>query len=195
MILLLQTFVSRDFLYFFYLYFFLFIYLFDVAGFQYFQVFLILFFLKCFDAFSDLDDPFSRFFLIYAPHFIFYQQSIFFNAQFFSDILKLDSYNFYQIFLSIFFSVGWVSKIYRLLLCRGERTTNECPGYDTKSWCWDFSSAGALGNVEYPLITIAPWSTLTRIGSTWLGPICGSNRNKMCACAKLNFFRWNCLDI
>ena len=27
--------------------------------------------------------------------------------------------------------------------------------------------AGALGNMEYPFIAIAPWSTLAWIGITW----------------------------
>ena len=43
-------------------------------------------------------------------------------------------------------------------------------------WWWGSSSAGALGNVEYPFITIASRSTLARSGSTWYGPIYGLNR-------------------
>ena len=38
-------------------------------------------------------------------------------------------------------------------------------------WWWGFSNAGALGNVEYSFIVIAPRSTLPRSGSTF-----GSNR-------------------
>ena len=34
-------------------------------------------------------------------------------------------------------------------------------------WWWGSSNAGALGNVEYPFIGIAPRSTLTQSGSTW----------------------------
>ena len=33
-------------------------------------------------------------------------------------------------------------------------------------WWWIFCNAGALRNAEYPFITIAPRSTLARIGST-----------------------------
>ena len=45
---------------------------------------------------------------------------------------------------------------------------NKCPGYNTKKiWWWGSSNAPALWNVEYPVIAIAPSSTLARSGSTW----------------------------
>ena len=60
--------------------------------------------------------------------------------------------------------VGWGCRIHRLLLFRGVRPPNECPGYDTKQ---SFSKTGALGKAEYPFIAIAPRSTQARSGSTW----------------------------
>ena len=60
---------------------------------------------------------------------------------------------------------------------------------------WGSSSAGALENVEYPFIAIAPRSTLALTGSTWQGPIYGSNRTKPCTHAKLNCLKYNCLYI
>ena len=62
---------------------------------------------------------------------------------------------------------------------------NECPRYAIL-WWWGSSTAGALENAEYPVIAIAPRSTLARSGSTWKGPIYGSNRTKLCTYAKLN---------
>ena len=47
-------------------------------------------------------------------------------------------------------------------------------------------NTGALGNAEYPFISTAPRSTLARSGSTYEGPIYGSNRTKLCTYAKLN---------
>ena len=52
-----------------------------------------------------------------------------------------------------------------------------------------------MGNVECPFIAITPRSTLARCGSTWLGPIYGSNRTKLCTYAKLNCLKLNCFDI
>ena len=34
----------------------------------------------------------------------------------------------------IIFRFGWVCRIQRLILCRGVRTPNKCPGYDTKQY-------------------------------------------------------------
>ena len=48
------------------------------------------------------------------------------------------------------------------------------------------SDARALANAVYPFIPIAPRSTLARSGSTWQGPIDGSNRNKVHTYSKLN---------
>ena len=36
---------------------------------------------------------------------------------------------------------------------------------------------------------------LIRSGSTWYGPIYGSNRTKLCTYAKLNCLKYNCLEI
>ena len=41
-----------------------------------------------------------------------------------------------------------------------------CLWHKTACW-WGFSDAGALGNAEYPIIAIAPRSTLARNGRTW----------------------------
>ena len=47
----------------------------------------------------------------------------------------------------------------------------------------------ALGNMEYAFIAITPWSTLAQSGSTWEGPIYGSNRTKLHTYAKLNYLK------
>ena len=47
-------------------------------------------------------------------------------------------------------------------------------------WWWGSSNAWALGNAQYPFIAITPKSTLAWSGSTWWGPICRSNRSKLC---------------
>ena len=47
--------------------------------------------------------------------------------------------------------------------------------FDSLNWYWGSSDAGALGNVEQPFIVIAPWSTLSRNGTTWPPPIDGLN--------------------
>ena len=52
-------------------------------------------------------------------------------------------------------------------------------------WWWG-SNLADLEVVEYPFIAIAPRSTLTRSGSTWLAPMCASNRTKLRTYAKLN---------
>ena len=51
---------------------------------------------------------------------------------------------------------------------RGKTPSNEWSGYDPKQSDGDGSSnAGALGNVEYPFIAIAPRSTLASSSNTW----------------------------
>ena len=72
---------------------------------------------------------------------------------------------------------------------RWEPSPNDCPGHDT-NWWWGFSNAGVLGNVEYPFIAIAPKPTLAWCGSTWYGPIYGSNGTKLCNYAKLNYLKF-----
>ena len=52
--------------------------------------------------------------------------------------------------------------MHRLYLCKGVRSPNDCPWYDTKlsddlaQKCWRF------GILEYPFIAISPRSTLAR---------------------------------
>ena len=60
-------------------------------------------------------------------------------------------------------------------------TPKECPRYDIKQ-----SDDELPGNEEYLFIAIAPRSTLAWSGSTWYGPIYGSNRTKLCNHVKLN---------
>ena len=58
-------------------------------------------------------------------------------------------------------SVGWGCRIHWLYLCTGYDSPNECPGYDIKQSDDEAPvNAGALGNVEYSFIAIAPLSTL-----------------------------------
>ena len=56
--------------------------------------------------------------------------------------------------------VGWRSRIHQLLLCRGVRPPNECPGYDTKQFdgnvpvmleLWGIRSASLLPSLPGPL--------------------------------------------
>ena len=54
-------------------------------------------------------------------------------------------------------------------------STVSCIWYETILW-WSFCNPGALESAEYPFIDIAPRSTVTQSGSTWKGPINGSNR-------------------
>ena len=63
--------------------------------------------------------------------------------------------------------VAQSSWIHQLYLCRGGKNPhNKCLWYDTKQiWWWGSSNAGALGNVEYPFIVIAPRHTMARCGS------------------------------
>ena len=56
---------------------------------------------------------------------------------------------------------------------------NECPVMTLNRIWWWGSSLEALGNVEYPFITITPRSTLTQSGSTCKGLIYGSNKTSV----------------
>ena len=77
--------------------------------------------------------------------------------------------------------VGWDCRIFRLQLCRGGRLPKRVSWiWHQTIWWWGSSNTGALKNAEYPFIAIAPRSTLTWRGSTWLGPKYGSNRTKLC---------------
>ena len=62
------------------------------------------------------------------------------------------------------------------------------PVYDTKpSDGLASDNAGALGNLEYPFIAIAPRSTLTRSDSTWKSRINLSTEGKQMTVIKLNW--------
>ena len=73
--------------------------------------------------------------------------------------------------------VGWGCRIHRLLLCRGVRPPNECPGYDNKQSdgevpamleLWGMRSTPSLPSLPGPLwpVVVAPDK----------GPIYGLNR-------------------
>ena len=70
----------------------------------------------------------------------------------------------------------------RLFLCRGLR-----PLAPTSILIMSSNNLTGEGNAEYLFIAIVPRSTLARSGSTWWGPIYGSNRTVLYA--KLNC--WN----
>ena len=59
-------------------------------------------------------------------------------------------------------------RIHQQHLCRGIKSPNECPDIWHSTFWWGGSiNVGALRNVEYSFIDIAPRSTLTWSGSTW----------------------------
>ena len=75
-------------------------------------------------------------------------------------------------------SVGWDCRICQLHLCGGLRFLQWVSWIWQKTiWLWGSSNIGAIGNVEYPFIAIALGTTLAQNGSTWKGPIYGSNRS------------------
>ena len=97
--------------------------------------------------------------------------------------------------------VGWGSRIHRLLLCRGVRPPNECPGYDTKQSngevpamleLWGMRSTPSLPSLPDPL-----WPGVVVPDK---GPIYGLNRTKPCffhyterhTHAKLNILKYKC---
>ena len=64
--------------------------------------------------------------------------------------------------------IGWGCRIHWLHLCWGVRPSQRVSWiWHETIWWWGSSNAGALGNVEYPVIVIAPRSTLAWHGSTW----------------------------
>ena len=65
--------------------------------------------------------------------------------------------------------VDWGCRIHRLHLCRVVTPQPQQVSWiwHKTIWWWGSSNAGALGNVEYPFIAIAPRSTLAWSGSTW----------------------------
>ena len=101
----------------------------------------------------------------------------------FSLSLSLSLYIYIYIYIYICVCVccpvGWGCRIHWLLLCRLVRP----PPPQRVSWIWHktiwwrgFINAGSLGNAEYLFVAIDLRSTLAQSGSTWLGPIIGSNR-------------------
>ena len=77
--------------------------------------------------------------------------------------------------------VGWGCRIHWLLLCRGVRPLNECPGYDTKQSdgevpamleLWGMRSTPSLPSLPGPL-----WPGVVAPDK---GPIYGLNRTKPC---------------
>ena len=81
-------------------------------------------------------------------------------------------------------------------LQRGKTLSTSVLVWHLTIWWWGSSNAGALENVEYPFIASASRSTLTWSGSTWQGPIYGSNKSVWhlnCTYAKLNYLENKCL--
>ena len=64
-------------------------------------------------------------------------------------------------------SVGWGCGIHRLQICRVVKLPRLSWIWHETIYWWRSSDAGALGNAEYPFVTIALGSTLTWSGSTW----------------------------
>ena len=58
--------------------------------------------------------------------------------------------------------VGRSCRIHQLLLCRELRLPQWVSWlwHTKKVWSWGSRNAGALGNAEYPIISICSWSTL-----------------------------------
>ena len=84
--------------------------------------------------------------------------------------------------------VSWACRKHRRLLSRGIRPPQlESWVWQWTIWWWCSSSAGALDNAEYLFIAIKV--TLVRSEYTWLRPIYGSNRTKLCTYAKLNYLK------
>ena len=72
--------------------------------------------------------------------------------------------------------VGWVCRIHWLHLWRGVRLPPVSVLDMTLNNLWSSSNAGALGNVEYSFIAIAPSSSLARRSRC---PINGSSRTEL----------------
>ena len=91
--------------------------------------------------------------------------------------------------------VSWSCIILQLHLCRGVRQ----PPHQQMSWIWHktiwwqgSSNGGALGNVGYPFIAIAPRFTLAQIGNIWQCLIYGSSRTVWhLNCVQTNDLRLN----
>ena len=91
-------------------------------------------------------------------------------------------------------SVSWGCRIHQPHLCRRVRLPQRVSWiWHYMIWWWGFSNTGALGNVEYLFIAIAPRSTLAWSGSTWYGPIHGSDRtvSHLNCVLMLNWIVWN----
>ena len=63
----------------------------------------------------------------------------------------------------------------------------------SRIWHKTISSFVSLRNVEFLFIAIVPRSTLARSGNTWLGLICGSNRNDwhLNWVKQMTYAKWN----
>ena len=89
------------------------------------------------------------------------------STQVFTNLMKTIN-NTTIFFLYFHYPVGWGCRIHWLLLCSGVTPLQRSiPLWHKAIWWWGSSNAGALVNVEYPFIAIAPRSTLVRSGSTW----------------------------
>ena len=100
---------------------------------------------------------------------------------------SLTTYKLATVFFTVPGPVGWGYRIHRQLLCRGVRLSQRvsCIRHST-IWWRGSSNSGALGNVEYSFITIAPTSTLTRSGSILsIGPV------EVNSVLMLNWIVWN----
>ena len=128
-----------------------------------------------------------------------FPQSLF---QTFGDCSKCANHNWYHhhLHVSQLFQLtqdpcplSWGCRIYPLQ--RGKTPLTSVLDMILKIWGRGSSNAGALENTEYSFIAIALRSTLIQSGSTWQGPIYGSNRSKLRTYAKLNCLKWKCFDI
>ena len=81
-------------------------------------------------------------------------------------------------------------RIHWLHHCRGLKLLQRVSWiwYYTMRW-WGSSNAGALGNAEYPFITIALWSTLSRNGSTCR--VLSMGQIELDCLLMLNWILWN----
>ena len=111
---------------------------------------------------------------------------IFLSNSFFTSLARsryLFNFNFLQFpsVVSLHSKINKMTSTFLLVMAHlagAYEFTNCISEYDTKQ---SDSEAPVWGNAKYPFIAIAPWFTLAQ-----KGPIYGSNRNKLCAYAKLN---------
>ena len=88
--------------------------------------------------------------------------------------------------------VGWGCRIHRLFLCRGVRTPNQCPGYDTKQ------SDGEVTVMLKLWAIVSIHSLLSLPGPFWLGVVAPHRVISTgwielnCTYAKPNFWKKKC---